>query len=49
VAEFHRRGVEAGGKRHGDPGLRADYAPTYYAAFLHDPDGNNVEAVCMAA
>jgi len=27
--------------------LRADYAPTYYAAFLLDPDGNNVEAVCM--
>ena len=31
----------------GTPGLRLDYAPTYYAAFLIDPDGNNVEAVCM--
>ena len=29
------------------PGLRADYSPTYYAAFLIDPDGNNVEAVCL--
>ena len=28
------------------PGLRADYSPNYYAAFLIDPDGNNVEAVC---
>jgi catechol 2,3-dioxygenase-like lactoylglutathione lyase family enzyme len=49
VDQFHRGGVEAGGKDHGKPGLRADYAPTYYAAFLLDPDGNNVEAVCMAA
>ena len=49
VDQFHRRGVEAGGTDHGKPGLRADYAPTYYAAFLRDPDGNNVEAVCMAA
>ena len=31
----------------GAPGLRIDYSPTYYAAFLIDPDGNNVEAVCM--
>jgi hypothetical protein len=32
----------------GAPGLRVDYSPSYYAAFLIDPDGNNVEAVCMA-
>jgi len=49
VDRFFQRGVEAGGHDHGKPGLRADYAPTYYAAFLRDPDGNNVEAVCMAA
>jgi catechol 2,3-dioxygenase-like lactoylglutathione lyase family enzyme len=49
VDRFHRRGVEAGGRDHGKPGVRADYAPTYYAAFLLDPDGHNVEAVCMAA
>ena len=47
VDAFHRAGIEAGGRDNGAPGLRADYAPTYYAAFLIDPDGNNVEAVCM--
>ncbi len=47
VDQFHRRGVEAGGRDHGLPGVRADYAPTYYAAFVRDPDGNNVEAVCQ--
>lgn len=49
VDQFHRRGLAAGGKDNGKPGLRTDYGPTYYAAFLIDPDGNNVEAVCMAA
>jgi catechol 2,3-dioxygenase-like lactoylglutathione lyase family enzyme len=48
VDRFHRAGLEAGGRDHGRPGLRADYGPTYYAAFLLDPDGNNVEAVCLA-
>ena len=48
VDEFHAAGVKAGGKDHGAPGLRADYSPTWYAAFLVDPDGNNVEAVCMS-
>ena len=48
VDAFYKRGIEAGGRDNGQPGLRADYAPTYYAAFLIDPDGNNVEAVCMA-
>jgi len=47
VDRFHKAGLEAGGRDHGSPGLRADYSPTYYAAFLVDPDGNNVEAVCM--
>src|ERR1700722_11974695 len=39
-------GVKAGGRDNGAAGLRADYSPTYFAAFLIDPDGNNVEAVC---
>lgn len=47
VDRFHERGARAGGLDHGKPGLRLDYAPEYYAAFLLDPDGNNVEAVCM--
>ena len=46
--ENHKNGIKAGAKDHGAPGLRADYSPTYYAAFLIDPDGNNVEAVCMS-
>ena len=46
VDRFHAAGLAAGGKDNGAPGLRADYSPTYYAAFLLDPDGNNIEAVC---
>ncbi|SDH22907.1 VOC family protein [Paraburkholderia phenazinium] len=48
VDRFHRDGLKAGGRDHGAPGLRADYSPNYYAAFLLDPDGNNVEAVCFS-
>ncbi len=44
VERFHRAGLEAGGKDNGAPGPRP-YHPGYYAAFLLDPDGNNVEAV----
>jgi hypothetical protein len=47
VDGFHKGGAAAGGKDNGAPGIRADYAPNYYAAFLVDPDGNNVEAVWM--
>jgi catechol 2,3-dioxygenase-like lactoylglutathione lyase family enzyme len=47
VDRFHAGGLKAGGHDNGKPGLRADYGPTYYAAFLIDPDGNNVEAVCL--
>ena len=47
VDRFHAAGVKAGGRDNGAPGPRRDYSPTYYAAFLIDPDGNNVEAVCM--
>ncbi len=47
VDRFYKAGLQAGGRDHGRPGVRADYGPTYYAAFLLDPDGNNIEAVCM--
>ena len=46
VHEFHRAGLEAGGRDNGEPGPRPQYHPNYYAAFLLDPDGNNIEAVC---
>jgi catechol 2,3-dioxygenase-like lactoylglutathione lyase family enzyme len=45
VGRFYEAGLKAGGKDNGKPGLRLDYAKDYYAAFLLDPDGNNVEAV----
>jgi predicted lactoylglutathione lyase len=45
VDAFHQNGLAAGGRDHGCAGPRADYSPTYYAAFLIDPDGNNVEVV----
>ena len=47
VDRFHEAGLKAGGKDNGKPGLRTDYSPNYYGAFLIDPDGNNVEAVCL--
>jgi catechol 2,3-dioxygenase-like lactoylglutathione lyase family enzyme len=47
VDRFHAAGLDAGGRDNGKPGPRLDYSPTYYAAFLHDPDGNNIEAVCQ--
>lgn len=49
VRAFHAAGLSAGGRDNGAPGLRGDYGPTYYAAFLTDADGNNVEAVCLEA
>ncbi len=45
VDKFHIAGVEGGYVCNGKPGIRAQYAPDYYAAFLRDPDGNNIEAV----
>ncbi len=45
VSEFHKAGLSNGATCNGRPGLREKYAPNYYAAFLLDPDGNNVEAV----
>jgi catechol 2,3-dioxygenase-like lactoylglutathione lyase family enzyme len=48
VDAFHAAALEAGGQDNGGPGLREIYHPTYYGAFVLDPDGNNVEAVCHA-
>ncbi|MBX2826362.1 MAG: VOC family protein [Gammaproteobacteria bacterium] len=45
VDQFHTAGLENGFTNNGEPGVRAEYAANYYAAFLHDPDGNNIEAV----
>ena len=44
VEAFYQAALQAGGKDNGGPGYR-DYWPGYYAAFVHDPDGNNIEAV----
>ena len=49
VHAFHDAALAVGGTDNGPPGPRPQYTPTYYAAFVHDPDGNNVEAVCHAA
>lgn len=46
VDAFHKAGIAAGGKDNGEPGLRP-YAPGYYAAFVIDPAGNNIEVVYM--
>jgi catechol 2,3-dioxygenase-like lactoylglutathione lyase family enzyme len=46
VDEFHAAGLKAGAKDNGAPGVRKDYSPSYYAAFLLDGEGNNIEAVC---
>ena len=46
VDAFHAAGLAAGGKDNGAPGVRATYHPNYYGAYVLDPDGNNIEAVC---
>jgi catechol 2,3-dioxygenase-like lactoylglutathione lyase family enzyme len=48
VTHFYHTGLQHGGSDNGPPGLRPDYHEHYYGAFLLDPDGNNVEAVCHA-
>jgi len=48
VDAFYAAAMEAGGRDNGPPGLREDYHPNYYGAFVFDPDGNNIEAVCHA-
>jgi catechol 2,3-dioxygenase-like lactoylglutathione lyase family enzyme len=46
VKAFHAAGLAAGARDNGAPGLRPDYGPNYFGAFLIDRDGNNIEAVC---
>lgn len=46
VEAFHSAGLAVGGVDNGAPGPRPHFGPEYYAAFLIDPDGNNIEAVC---
>ena len=45
VDAFYAAAMAAGGKDNGPPGIRAHYHPNYYAAFVFDPDGHNIEAV----
>jgi catechol 2,3-dioxygenase-like lactoylglutathione lyase family enzyme len=46
VDAFYAAAMAAGGTDNGPPGLRPQYQPDYYAAFVRDPDGNNIEVVC---
>ncbi len=46
VDAFHAAALKAGGSDNGKPGVRADYGPKYYAAFVIDPDGYRIEAYC---
>jgi len=48
VRDFYDAALAAGGRDNGAPGLREEYHPTYYGAFIIDPDGHNIEAVCHA-
>jgi catechol 2,3-dioxygenase-like lactoylglutathione lyase family enzyme len=49
VDAFHAAALAAGGRDNGKPGLRTDYGPNYYAAFVTDPDGYRCEAYCGKA
>ena len=49
VEAFYQAALRAGGRDNGGPGLRPHYHPNHYAAFILDPDGNNIEAVCRHA
>ncbi len=46
VDSFHAAALKSGGRNNGTPGIRADYDPNYYAAFVVDPDGYRIEAYC---
>ena len=48
VDAFYRAAIAAGARDNGAPGIRAHYHPNYYGAFVLDPDGHNIEAVCHA-
>jgi predicted lactoylglutathione lyase len=49
VDAFYKAAIAAGGKDNGAPGIREQYHPAYYGAFVLDADGNNIEAVCHMA
>jgi catechol 2,3-dioxygenase-like lactoylglutathione lyase family enzyme len=49
VDRFYAAAIAAGGRDNGAPGLRPHYSANYYGAFVLDPDGNNIEAVCRAS
>jgi predicted lactoylglutathione lyase len=46
VDAFYAAALKAGGTCNGPPGARREYHPRYYAAFVYDPNGNNIEVVC---
>jgi len=46
VSAFYEAAIKAGGRDNGKPGLRPEYHPNYFGAFVFDPDGNNIEACC---
>jgi catechol 2,3-dioxygenase-like lactoylglutathione lyase family enzyme len=46
VDRFYEAAIAAGGRNNGPPGIRTHYDPNYYGAFVFDPDGHNIEAVC---
>ena len=48
VDAFYQAAIAAGARDNGAPGVRAHYHPNYYGAFVLDPDGHNIEAVCHA-
>ena len=48
VDRFYAEAIAAGGSDNGQPGLRPNYHPDYYGAFVLDPDGHNIEAVCRS-
>lgn len=48
VQAFHRTALAMGGEDEGKPGVRKEYSDDYYAAFVRDPDGNKIEAMCRA-
>ena len=49
VDRFYNEALNAGGRDNGPPGIRTQYHPNYYGAFVLDPDGHNIEAVCRSA
>ena len=49
VNQFYEAALAAGGKDNGAPGIREIYQPNYYGAFIIDPDGHNIEAVCHSS